>query len=78
MARYMRVILDVELGAEPIAGRVSGVHGDAEPFVGWLELAAALERAGGASGAGSDAPAPGIHNSPFARTVANAGKKSDA
>jgi hypothetical protein len=45
MARYRRVILDVEVGTEPIAGRVRGERGDSESFAGWLELAAAVERA---------------------------------
>jgi hypothetical protein len=37
------VTLELELGAEPIAGRLRG-YGDELEFAGWLGLAAALER----------------------------------
>jgi hypothetical protein len=37
--------LDLEVGTEPIAGRLSEPGGEPAPFAGWLELAAALERA---------------------------------
>lgn len=42
--------LDVDLTCEPIEGEIQAPSGPAVPFVGWLGLAAALERA---------APAPG-------------------
>jgi len=43
--RYIDVGLELEVDAEPIAGRIR--HGGATPraFGGWLELAAALEDA---------------------------------
>ena len=37
--------LALEVGSEPIAGRLSQPDGEPVPFAGWLELAAALERA---------------------------------
>jgi hypothetical protein len=37
--------LALEVGTEPIAGRLAERDGEAVPFAGWLELAAALERA---------------------------------
>ena len=37
--------LALEIGTEPIAGRLSERDGEAVAFAGWLELAAALEHA---------------------------------
>ena len=37
--------LALEVGTEPIAGQLSERDGEPVPFAGWLELAAALERA---------------------------------
>ena len=45
MATETQVTLDLEVGSEPIAGRLSDDDGTTVAFVGWLELAAALERA---------------------------------
>jgi len=45
MAPQTQVTLDLEVGAEPIAGRLSDAGGTTIAFTGWLELAAALERA---------------------------------
>jgi len=58
MERYRRVILELEVGADPIAGRVGDPGSEPESFTGWLQLAAALERAGREP----DAHQPGIHN----------------
>lgn len=60
--RYVEVGLELEIDAEPIAGRVR--HGGAapRPFGGWLELAAALEdalRRGGQSPEGNRPALPG-------------------
>jgi hypothetical protein len=74
MQRYRRVIIDLEVGAEPIAGSVALPGDDAEAFTGWLQLAAALERAGREP----DPPGGGFHNDDSARTVANAGHKPAA
>ena len=40
-----QITLDLEIGSEPIAGWLSDTDGEAVRFAGWLELAAALERA---------------------------------
>lgn len=39
-----RLILDVDPGHDPIVGRISEGERLAEPFVGWLGMARALER----------------------------------
>jgi hypothetical protein len=39
-----RLIIDLDLAAEPIGGHVTSAAG-ARPFAGWLDLIAALERA---------------------------------
>ncbi len=36
--------LQLEPGVEPIRGRIVSEHGSGEAFVGWLALAAAIER----------------------------------
>lgn len=41
----LQVTLDLEPGADPIAGSCTHGSGPAECFVGWLGLMAALERA---------------------------------
>jgi hypothetical protein len=38
-----RVILDLELAADPIRGQLQDEAGHSQPFTGWLELASALE-----------------------------------
>ena len=43
--RYVDVGLELEIDAEPIAGRVQLGERAPRPFGGWLELAAALEDA---------------------------------
>ena len=45
MTEVRQFTLDLEVGTEPIAGRLSDPGGEPVPFAGWLELAAALERA---------------------------------
>lgn len=45
MATETQVTLDLEVGSEPIAGRLSDDRGTTVAFAGWLELAAALENA---------------------------------
>jgi hypothetical protein len=45
MATQTQVTLDLEVGAEPITGRLSDDRGTTVAFAGWLELAAALENA---------------------------------
>ena len=45
MPQQTQVTLDLEVGAEPIAGRLSDDRGTTVVFAGWLELAAALEHA---------------------------------
>jgi len=42
--RTLTVGLELELGTDPISGRLL-VDGRGEPFVGWLALASALEAA---------------------------------
>lgn len=37
--------LEIDAGSEPISGRLRGDGGSATGFAGWLELAAAIERA---------------------------------
>jgi hypothetical protein len=37
--------LELEQGSEPISGRLVAADGTEEAFTGWLELAAAIERA---------------------------------
>lgn len=43
--RYVEVGIELEVDAEPIAGRVRHRGAAPRPFGGWLELAAALEDA---------------------------------
>jgi hypothetical protein len=43
--RYIDVGLELEIEAEPIAGRIRHTGAAPRPFGGWLELAAALEDA---------------------------------
>lgn len=40
-----RLTLELELDSEPIRGSLTGERGDRLGFVGWLGLAAALQRA---------------------------------
>ncbi len=41
----IRLLLELDLTSEPIEGEVQGAGGAIHPFVGWLQLASALERA---------------------------------
>lgn len=52
----LRLTLDLDPGADPIAGRVEPQKGPGEPFAGYVELIAALERArnGGAEASSAD------------------------
>jgi len=43
-ARRIPLRLELEPGAEPISGRLTGPDGVGEEFIGWLALSAALER----------------------------------
>ena len=45
MSRRRQIVLDLELDSEPIAGTVRAGDGADTPFEGWLQLAAAIERA---------------------------------
>jgi hypothetical protein len=38
-----RLTVELELGADPVAGVVHDDRGSAEPFCGWMELARAIE-----------------------------------
>jgi len=54
-ARRIPLRLELEPGAEPISGRLTGPDGVGEEFIGWLALSTALERMtrgdeGGAAG----------------------------
>ena len=40
-----RITLELLVGADPIRGSLEHADGRSEPFWGWLELIAALERA---------------------------------
>jgi hypothetical protein len=42
--RSLRLKLEVQLGREPITGRLRSERGVEEPFVGWLGFAEALKR----------------------------------
>jgi hypothetical protein len=46
MSRVATIHVDLEfdLAADPVEGRLSADGGAPEPFTGWIELAAALER----------------------------------
>ena len=41
----IRLSLDLDLASEPIEGEVHATGGSSHPFVGWLGLTSALERA---------------------------------
>lgn len=41
----IRLVLELDCGAEPIAGRLTAPDGDATPFRGWLLLATLIESA---------------------------------
>jgi hypothetical protein len=40
----LRLQLELELDRDPIEGRLYDEHGQAVPFIGWLELMALVER----------------------------------
>ena len=42
--------IELELGSEPLTGRITGEDGAATPFCGWLDLADALSRLAGQAG----------------------------
>jgi hypothetical protein len=42
-ATQIRLILDLDLAADPIGGVVHGADGDAEPFAGWIALTRTIE-----------------------------------
>jgi hypothetical protein len=41
----VKVSVELEAGAEPVSGTVQVEDGPARPFIGWIELARAIERA---------------------------------
>jgi hypothetical protein len=43
-----RLVIELDVEAEPITGQLSGPAGKALPFTGWLELMAAIEEVRGA------------------------------
>jgi hypothetical protein len=50
--------LELDRGAEPISGRITGPDGAGEEFIGWLALSGALERLmGGGAGRSGGRPA---------------------
>jgi hypothetical protein len=42
-ATHIRLILDLDLAADPIGGVVRDADGDAEPFAGWIALTRTIE-----------------------------------
>ncbi|MBV8940628.1 MAG: hypothetical protein JO240_02735 [Solirubrobacterales bacterium] len=54
MASHVVLVVDLELGATPISGRISTGIEPATPFHGWLELASAIERRRDAARAGRE------------------------
>jgi hypothetical protein len=42
-AAHVRLILDLDLAADPISGIVRDAHGAAEPFAGWMALTRTIE-----------------------------------
>jgi hypothetical protein len=42
-ATHIRLILDLDLAADPIGGVVRDAAGDAEPFAGWIALTRTIE-----------------------------------
>jgi hypothetical protein len=42
-ATHIRLILDLDLAADPIGGVVREADGDAEPFAGWIALTRTIE-----------------------------------
>jgi hypothetical protein len=42
-ATHVRLILDLDLAADPIGGFVRDAHGDPEPFAGWMALTRTIE-----------------------------------
>jgi hypothetical protein len=55
-ARRIALRLELDPGAEPISGRLTGTDGVGVDFIGWLALSAALERLGPASRPASKDP----------------------
>ena len=41
----VKLLLDLDMASEPIEGEVHSAGGSSHPFVGWLGLTGALERA---------------------------------
>lgn len=41
----VKVSVELQAGAEPVAGTVQVEGGPTQPFIGWIELAHAIERA---------------------------------
>ena len=43
MANRAQLLIDLDLDASPIAGRITSDHDPRRPFHGWLELCSAIE-----------------------------------
>ena len=43
--RTLRVVIELDQAADPIAGQLQPAAGPCLPFTGWLDLAGALQRA---------------------------------
>jgi len=43
--RWVRVVLDLDRGADPVAGTLTDDSGAATPFTGWVGLTRAIELA---------------------------------
>ena len=61
--RYVNVRLELEVNADPVAGRVQHGGGEPRPFGGWLELAAALRDALDSSPSGARTTTNGLARS---------------
>jgi hypothetical protein len=45
MSKTAELVLTIDVESDPISGSVSPAGGDTRPFVGWIELVAAIESA---------------------------------
>jgi len=54
----LRLTLEIERGAEPVTGRLTGPHGQQREFCGWTALATTIDSAITAS----SGPAQGTHD----------------
>lgn len=63
MRATTRLALSIEVDSDPISGSVSNAAGESQPFVGWIELVAAIEAAR-IETSGTQRQAPGEHAPP--------------